>query len=301
MVVARLRALSEPAQGLVAAAAVLGRSCPLATAAALAGSPTRSPPSTKQSRRACWQKTGVARIPLSPSPIRWSTRPSATTSDRPGATGCTGPRPRWFPAPPPCTTGWPPPSGRTTPGRDLEEAAREAATAGTAAQAAVWLAQASAASTARAGRSAGCSTLWRASGQRRRRRGRGLVAAGRPVRPERPAQRLARPSGSALRTGGGRGGSSAGSLAGPRPGHRTAGGSGRGHLAGRLSVHVAPGRGSAGLGRAGRRRQRRASGCALQAEIMVALSLTLAGRGPEGLARLDGLAPCRRRGTARAY
>jgi ATP/maltotriose-dependent transcriptional regulator MalT len=37
VVLARLKALSSPAQGLVTAAAVLGRSCPLATAAALAG------------------------------------------------------------------------------------------------------------------------------------------------------------------------------------------------------------------------------------------------------------------------
>ena len=39
----------------------------------------------------------------------------------------------------------------------------------------------------------------------------------------------------------------------------------------------------------------------LQALIVVALSLTLAGRGPEGLARLGELPDCRRRGATGAY
>ena len=107
VILARLKALSEPAQGLVTAAAVLGRSSRCRPRPSWAALPIRWPRWTSQPPPACSPRTGLVRLPLSPSPIRWFTRPSAMTSDRPSGTTCTGSPPRWFRLLRPC-----PPRGR---------------------------------------------------------------------------------------------------------------------------------------------------------------------------------------------
>ncbi len=149
---ARLRALPEPAQCLVTAAAVLGRSCPLAAAAALGGvaDPLAALDESAAAGLLTEDRPGPAATiafahPLIHAAVRddlGSARRhrlhqiAATLVPAPAAlhhrvAAAVGPDERLA--------------------RDLEDAAREAAMAGTPAQAAAWLAQASAASTDRAG------------------------------------------------------------------------------------------------------------------------------------------------------
>ena len=260
VVLARLGALSGPAQGLVTAAAVLGRRCPLAAAATLAGLAEPLTALDEAVAAGLVTEERAASQPLiSPSPTRWCMPLSGTVSARPSTTGCIGPRPPWCPALPPSLTAWPPPSGPDDRlASDLEEAARDAAREGMAAQAAAWLAQASAASTAHADQERllldavaallGIADVPGALNP---------VACGRPVRSQRPAQRPARPPRPALRTGSGDRGPPARGLAVPQPRHRADGGSGRGHLLVRLPLHRRTAGGGRDLGRAGRRSQRR--------------------------------------------
>ena len=151
VVLARLKALSESAQGLVTAAAVLGRSCPLAAAAALAGlgDPLAALDEAADAGLLVEDRTGsgttiafahplvhvavrddlgsVQRRRLHQAAATLVTAPAALVHRVAAAFG-----------PDESLAG------------DLEEAAREAAEAGEVAQSAAWLAQASTASADRA-------------------------------------------------------------------------------------------------------------------------------------------------------
>ena len=151
VVLARLEALSGPARGLVTAAAVLGRRCPLAAAATLAGlgDPlTALDEAVAAGLVAEEQETSAPLIafahPLMHAAVRDSLGPAERHRlHRVAAT--------LVPAPAALTHRVAAAVGPDDIlARDLEKAAREAAREGMAARAAAWLAQASAASTARA-------------------------------------------------------------------------------------------------------------------------------------------------------
>ena len=151
LVVARLKALSEPAQGLVTAAAVLGRSCPLAAAAALAGlaDPLAALDEAADAGLLVEDRAGsgaaiafahplvhvAVRDDLGPARRRRLHQAAAALVPAPAALAH---RVAAAVGPDESLAG------------DLEEAARGAAAAGEVAQGAAWLAQASAASTDRA-------------------------------------------------------------------------------------------------------------------------------------------------------
>jgi DNA-binding CsgD family transcriptional regulator/tetratricopeptide (TPR) repeat protein len=150
VVLARLAALSEPAQGLVTAAAVLGRRCPLAAAAALAGQadPLAALDEAAAARLLVEDRAGSgAGIAFAHPLVHAAVRDDLGSAERR----------RLHQA---AATLVPPPAALThrvaaafgpddSLAGDLEEAAQEAAKAGNVAQAAAWLAQASAASTDR--------------------------------------------------------------------------------------------------------------------------------------------------------
>ena len=151
VIVARLRALSEPAQGLVTAAAVLGRSCPLATAAALAGvaDPLAALDEATAAGLLAEDRPGPDALiafahPLVHAAVR-DDLGSARRHQLHRAAAALVPAPAALHHRVAAAVG-----PDDTLAGDLEEAARQAAAAGTAAQAAAWLAQASAASAARA-------------------------------------------------------------------------------------------------------------------------------------------------------
>ena len=101
----RLSALTEAAQRLVTAAAVLGRRCPLAAAAALAG---LADPLSALDEAAAAGLLVEDRAALAADIAfahRWFMLPSGTPSAPAGHAGCTGLRPCWSPALPPCPTG----------------------------------------------------------------------------------------------------------------------------------------------------------------------------------------------------
>ena len=150
VVLARLRALSGPARGLVTAAAVLGRRCPLAVAATLAG---LADPLTALDEAVATglvteeRAASAADIAFAHPLVHAAVRDSLGPAERhrlhrvaatlvPAAAALTH-RVAAAVGPDDSLAG------------DLEKAAREAAHEGLAAQAAAWLAQASAASTAR--------------------------------------------------------------------------------------------------------------------------------------------------------
>jgi len=151
VVLARLKALSGPAQGLVTAAAVLGRSCPLAAAAALAGlgDPLAALDEAADAGLLVEDRTGsgatiafahplvhaAVRDDLGPARRRRLHQAAAALVSGPAALAH---RVAAAVGPDESLAG------------DLEEAARRAAEAGEIAQGAAWLAQASAASTDRA-------------------------------------------------------------------------------------------------------------------------------------------------------
>ena len=293
VVVARLRALSEPAQGLVAAAAVLGRRCPLATAAALAGvaDPLAALDEADAAGLLAEDRRGPDSFiafahPLIHAAVR-DDLGSARRHQLHQAAATLVPGPAALHHRVAATVG-----PDDTLAGDLEEAARQAAAAGTAAQAAVWLAQASAVSTARAEQErrlldamatlvdsadvAGAVALWPQvaqlgpSARRSALRGRLDLLCGRGAVVEAhllEAWRAHDPDTEPLV-----GATAATSLAAYLCTLRRVGEA----LAWAERAVTASAGHPAAL---------------LQAEIMVALSLTLAGRGPEGLARLDGLAP----------
>jgi len=293
VVVARLRALSEPAQGLVAAAAVLGRSCPLATAAALAGvaDPLAALDEADAAGLLAEDRPGPESFiafahPLIHAAVR-DDLGSARRHQLHQVAATLVPAPAALHHRVAATIG-----PDDTLAGDLEEAARQAMAAGTTAQAAAWLAQASAASTARAEQErrlldamatlvdsadvAGAVALWpqvaRLSPSARRSglRGRLDLLCGRGAVVEAhllEAWQAHDPDTEPLV-----GAAAATSLAAYLCTLRRVGEA----LAwGERAVTASAGHPAA----------------LLQAEMMVALSLTLAGRGPEGLARLDGLAP----------
>ena len=105
VVLARLKALSGPARGW-SRGVVLGRSFPLAAAAALArlDDPLAALDEAVGAGLLMEDRTGAG--PQSRSPTRWSRRRSETIWVPPrAAPGCTGLRRRWSPAPPPSPTG----------------------------------------------------------------------------------------------------------------------------------------------------------------------------------------------------
>ncbi len=292
VVLARLRALSEPAQELVAAAAILGRRCPLATAAALAGlgDPLAALDEAAAAGLLAEDQAGSdAGIAFAHPLIHAAVRDDLGSARRHrlhqvAATLVPGPAALHHRVA--AAVG---PDDSLA--RDLEEAARQAATAGTAAQAAAWLAQAAAASTDRAGQErrlldavatlvdsadvAGALALWPQvaqlgpSARRSALRGhldllcgRGSVVEAHLLEAWQAHDPVTEPLvGAAAAT----------SLAAYLCTLRRVGEA----LAwGERAVAASAGHPAARL----------------QAEILVALSLTLAGRGAEGLARLDGLA-----------
>jgi DNA-binding CsgD family transcriptional regulator/tetratricopeptide (TPR) repeat protein len=291
VVLARLGALSGPAQGLVTAAAVLGRRCPLAAAATLAG---LADPLTAldeavaaglvtEERAASAPDIAFAH-PLVHAAVRDSLGPAERHRlHRVAAALVPGPAALTHRVA--AAVG---PDDRLA--SDLEEAAREAAREGMAARAAAWLAQASAASTAHADQERllldavaallgiadvpGALNLWpevAQFGPSARRSallghldllcGRGAVTEAHLLE----AWRAHNPDTEPMV-----GAAAATSLSAYLS------------TAGRLEEAVAWGE-----------RAVEASGedetARLQALMPVALTLTLAGRGPEGLARLDGL------------
>jgi DNA-binding CsgD family transcriptional regulator/tetratricopeptide (TPR) repeat protein len=148
VILARLEALSGPAQGLVAAAAVLGRRCPLAAAATLAGlaDPLTALDEAVASGLVTEERAAAApdisfAHPLVHAAVRDSLGPAERHRlHRVAAT--------LVPAPAALTHRVAAAVGPDAAlASDLEEAARAAAREGMAARAAVWLAQASAAST----------------------------------------------------------------------------------------------------------------------------------------------------------
>ena len=291
VVLTRLEALPRPARGLVTAAAVLGRHCPLAAATTLAG---LADPLTAldeavaaglvtEERAASAADIAFAH-PLVHAAVRDSLGPAERHRlHRIAAT--------LVPAPAALTHRVAAAVGPDdTLARDLEKAAREAAREGMAAQAATWLAQASAASMARADQERllldavaellgsadvpGALALWPAVAQfgpSARRSGllghldllcgRGAVTEAHLLEAWRAHNPDTEPTvGAAAAT----------SLSAYLS------------TAGRLEEAITWGE-----------RAVEASGddltARLQALMPVALTLTLAGRGPEGLARLDGL------------
>ncbi len=291
VIVARLRALSGPAQGLVTAAAILGRSCPLATAAALAG--LADPLAALDEAAAAGLLTenqagsGAAIAfthPLVHAAIR-DDLGSARRHQLHQAAATLVPGPAALHHRVAAAVG---PDDRLA--RDLEGAAREAAMAGTPAQAAAWLAQAAAASTDRAQQErrlldavatlvdsadvAGALALWpqvaqlgpsaRRSalrGQLDLLRGRGSVVEAHLLEAWQAHDPATEPLvGAAAAT----------SLAAYLCTLRRVG---EALVWAERAVAATAGHPAA----------------LLQAKIVVALSLTLAGRGPEGLARLDDL------------
>ncbi len=151
VVLARLEALSGPAHGLVTAAAVLGRRCPLAAAATLAG--LGDPLTALDEAVAAGlvseeQETPALLIAFAHPLVHAAVRDSLGPAERHRLHRVAA---TLVPAPAALTHRVAAAVGPDdTLARDLEEAAREAAGEGMAAQAAAWLAQASAASTARA-------------------------------------------------------------------------------------------------------------------------------------------------------
>ena len=150
VVLARLAAVSESAQGLVTAAAVLGRSCPLAAAAALAGlaDPLAALDEAAAAGLLAEERAGsgadiafvhplvhaAVRDDLGSAQRRRLHQIAATLVPAPAALAHR------------VAAAFGPDDNLAA---DLEEAAREAGKAGKVAQAAAWLAQASAASTGR--------------------------------------------------------------------------------------------------------------------------------------------------------
>ena len=151
VVLARLGTLSGPARGLVTAAAVLGRRCPLAAAAALAG---LADPLTALDEAAAAglvseeRGASAADIAFAHPMVHAAVRDSLGPAERHRlhrVAASLVPAPAALAHRVAAAVG--PDDGLAG---DLEKAAREAARDGMAAQAATWLAQASAASTARA-------------------------------------------------------------------------------------------------------------------------------------------------------
>jgi DNA-binding CsgD family transcriptional regulator/tetratricopeptide (TPR) repeat protein len=293
VVLARLRTLSESSQGLVAAAAVLGRSCPLATAAALAGiaDPLAALDEAAAAGLLTEDRPGSgAAIAFAHPLIHAAIRDDLGSARRHRlhqAAATLVPAPAALHHRVAAAVG-----PDDTLAGDLDEAARQAALAGTVAQAAAWLAQASAVSTGRAEQErrlldalatlvdsadvAGAAALWpqvaqlSPSARRSALRGRLDLLCGRGSVVEAhllEAWQAHDPDTEPLV-----GATAATSLAAYLCTLRRVGEA----LAwGERAVTASAGHPEA----------------LLQAKIMVALSLTLAGRGPEGLARLDGLAP----------
>ena len=150
MVLTRLRALSEPAQGLVTAAAVLGRRCPLAAAAELAGlvDPLAALDEAAAAGLLAEDRAGSgAAITFAHPLVYAAVRDSIGSARRRRLHQVAA---TLVPASAALThrvaAAFGPDDDLAI---DLEEAAREAARAGQVAQAAAWLAQASAASTDR--------------------------------------------------------------------------------------------------------------------------------------------------------
>ena len=291
VVLARLEALSGPARGLVTAAAVLGRRCPLAAAATLAG--LGDPLTALDEAVAAGlvteeQETSALLIAFAHPLVHAAVRDSLGPAERHRLHRVAA---TLVPAPAALTHRVAAAVGPDdTLARDLERAAREAAREGMTAQAATWLAQASAASTARADQERllldavaelldsadvpGALALWPAVAQfgpSARRSGllghldllcgRGAVTEAHLLE----AWRAHNPDTEPMV-----GAAAATSLSAYLS------------TAGRLEEAITWGE-----------RAVEASGddltARLQALMPVALTLTLAGRGPEGLARLDGL------------
>jgi ATP/maltotriose-dependent transcriptional regulator MalT len=151
VVLTRLKALSGPAQGLVTAAAVLGRSCPLAAAAALAGldDPLAALDEAAGAGLLVEDQTGIGAVIAFAHPLV-----HAAVRDDLGSVR----RRRLHRAAAALASGSAALGHRVAAAvgpdeslaADLEEAAREAAGAGEVAQGAAWLAQASAVSADRA-------------------------------------------------------------------------------------------------------------------------------------------------------
>jgi ATP/maltotriose-dependent transcriptional regulator MalT len=291
VVLARLSALSGPARGLVTAAAVLGRRCPLAVAATLTG--LGDPLTALDEAVAAGlvteeQETSALLIAFAHPLVHAAVRDSLGPAERHRLHRVAA---TLVPAPAALTHRVAAAVGRDdTLARDLEKAAREAAREGMAARAAAWLAQASAASTARAEQERllldavaellgsadvpGALALWPAvaqfgpSARRSALLGHLDLLCGRGVVTEAhllEAWRAHSPDTEPMV-----GAAAATSLSAYLS------------TAGRLEEAITWGE-----------RAVEASGedltARLQALMPVALTLTLAGRGPEGLARLDGL------------
>jgi ATP/maltotriose-dependent transcriptional regulator MalT len=151
VVLARLKALSGPAQGLVTAAAVLGRSCPLAAAAALAGlgDPLAALDEAADAGLLVEERTGSGATiafahPLVHAAVRDDLGPARRRRLHQAAAALVS-GPAVLAHRVAAAVGPDEPLAA-----DLEEAARQAAEAGEIAQGAAWLAQASGASTDRA-------------------------------------------------------------------------------------------------------------------------------------------------------
>ena len=150
VVLTRLRSLPEPAQGLVTAAAVLGRRCPLAAAAELAGlaDPLAALDEAAAAGLLAEDRAGSgAAITFAHPLVHAAVRDSIGSAERRRLHQVAA---TLVPAPAALThrvaAAFGPDDNLAI---DLEEAARKAAKAGKVAQAAAWLAQASAASTDR--------------------------------------------------------------------------------------------------------------------------------------------------------
>ena len=248
--------------------------------------------------------TGLAPGPRSPSPTRWSTRRSETIWVRPGTVGCTGPRPRWSP---PAAALAHRVAAAVGPDEsladDLEEAARRAAGAGEVAQGAAWLAQASAASVDRGRAGAPPARCPGGAGGQRRCR---LAPwpCGLRSRSSGPARGAARCWATSIC-----------SAPGGRSWRRTCWRPGRPTTltSNRWWEPARPRRSASYLCTVRRLEEALAWGeraiaasagdpaARLQALVVVALSLTLAGRGPEGLARLGELPAAAAEGAAGGY
>jgi DNA-binding CsgD family transcriptional regulator len=293
VVLSRLGALSGPAQGLVTAAAVLGRRCPLAVAAAMAGlaDPLAALDEAAAAGLLVEDRAGSgAAVTFAHPLVHAAVRDSIGSAERRRLHQVAA---TLVPAPAALThrvaAAFGPDDNLAV---DLEEAAREAALAGRVAQAAAWLAQASAASTDRGQRErrlldalaalvgaadvSGALALWPEAAQlgpsARRSALLGhldlLCARGSVVEAHLlEAWRAHNPDTEPLV-----GAAAATSLAAYLCTLRRVEDA---LMWGERAVAASAGDPAARL----------------QALIVVALSLTLAGRGPEGLARLDGLPP----------
>jgi DNA-binding CsgD family transcriptional regulator len=192
IVLSRPRALPQPAQMLVTAAAVIGRRCPLAATAALAGlaDPLAALDQAAAAGLVAEDRAAPgAHIAFTHPLVHAAVRDSLGSAERRRLhrAAVTLVPPAVAPIHRVAAAAGPDDSLAD----DLEEAALQAAKAGQAGHAAAWLAQASAASTARPTRSAAYSMRWQRWRAAATWPGRWPCGPRSPVQSERPAQRIA--------------------------------------------------------------------------------------------------------------